>query len=629
MSCSPIPRRQMRRIVEGSQDAGRRERSSVRVRKSPVFVLVFVVVLTLAGACAESSLAARGHEFGGAFGWGVLDGKGELQLCMKETGCQKGITGSGSGQFNGPADIAVNEATGDVYVVDKANNRVEIFNATGTKFEGEFNGSGLGLGMLGSGQLLNEGKAAGSGGLPEEISTGRVDEPGGMAVYNNPSSPSHGDVYVVDKHGHEATPAAHPVVDKFSANGEYIGQITRNLNGKEFSEDGFREVFGVAVDLHGEGWVEESNFGTDGLEGGTYGTGDNDWAAYYSNAIANVRIGSRPTEAVSNGREVAIAAPGLAVDGEDDLYVHNTFHKDAIVEFNAVGGLINPEVDEEVPTGVEVELSSNNVYVRHATNVHRLDASGVSLETLRAPGTPSFTGVAVNSSTLTVYVADPADAAVDVFLPEAAGHPTVEAGSESVEDVTATSANFSGEVNPRSEPTDGATSYSFEYGPCDTPTTCVSSPYTQSVPVPEGVLAANYEPDLVGAQPQDLLAHTTYHMRVVAHNQYPGVGEGEELTFTTQATGAFTLPDGRVWELVSPANKYGAPIKAGFHLSEASLSGDAITYYAGSPIEAQPPGNNGRVGKAGAGGGVTGWQSLNVNAPHESAPTPEAPIEYP
>jgi len=53
----------MRRIVEGSQDAGRRERSSVRVRKSPVFVLVFVVVLTLAGACAESSLAARGHEF--------------------------------------------------------------------------------------------------------------------------------------------------------------------------------------------------------------------------------------------------------------------------------------------------------------------------------------------------------------------------------------------------------------------------------------------------------------------------------------------------------------------------------------------------------------------------------------
>jgi hypothetical protein len=134
-----------------------------------------------------------------------------------------GSPGSGAGQFGEAVGVAVNEATGDVYVLDKANDRVEIFNANGSKFEGEFNGSGLGLGILGSGQLLNEGRAAGSGGLPEEAPTGRFDEPEGIAIDNDPSSPSYGDVYVADTHGHaEGTGKVEQVIDKFSASGEYI-----------------------------------------------------------------------------------------------------------------------------------------------------------------------------------------------------------------------------------------------------------------------------------------------------------------------------------------------------------------------------------------------------------------------
>ncbi|MFZ1153517.1 MAG: hypothetical protein WAN93_01290, partial [Solirubrobacteraceae bacterium] len=412
------------------------------------------------------------------------------------------------------------------------------------------------------------------------------------------------------------------MVDKFSATGEYIGQITRNPDGEPFSENGFRRVFGVAVDSHGEVWVEEGNFGSSPLA-----------VANYTNTVANTWIASRDIHSL--GFASAGLPPGsFAVDSKDNFYVNLlTFHEysplnEGLVKDSASGELVKAGVDEEEPTGAAVELSSGNVYVSHSSNVHRLDVAGVSLETLRAPGSPSFTGVAVNASSLTVYAVDSVDGAVDVFLPEAPGHPTVEAGSESVENVTATSASFNGEINPRSEPIDRATSYSFEYGPCDTPTTCVSSTYTQSIPVPEGLLAANYEPDVVSVHPQDLLAYTTYHVRLVAHNQYPGAGEGEELTFTTQATGAFTLPDGRAWELVSPANKYGAPIKAG-RLSESSLSGDALTYYAGSPIEAQPPGNINAVVQAVAGRTATGWQSLNINTPQEAAPGSSSPIEYP
>src|ERR1700722_20669419 len=157
-------------------------------RRGAALTVLAVLSLTVAPA-----LAARGHVFTGSFG----------------------SPGSGPGQLGEPAGIAVNETTGDIYYLDKTNDRVEIFNSTGTKFEGEFNGSGLGLGMLGSGQLLNEGKAAGSGGLPEEVSTGRFDEPAGIAVDNDPSSPSHGDVYVADSRGNRDSEK--PVVDKFSS----------------------------------------------------------------------------------------------------------------------------------------------------------------------------------------------------------------------------------------------------------------------------------------------------------------------------------------------------------------------------------------------------------------------------
>ena len=43
-----------------------------------------------------------------------------------------GSTGEGLGQLNQPGAIAVNESTGDVYVADRANNRIDQFAADGT-----------------------------------------------------------------------------------------------------------------------------------------------------------------------------------------------------------------------------------------------------------------------------------------------------------------------------------------------------------------------------------------------------------------------------------------------------------------------------------------------------------------
>ena len=50
-----------------------------------------------------------------AFGWGVADGKPTFETCT--SGCQAGIQGSGNGQFNGPAGVAV-DGSGHVFVDD-------------------------------------------------------------------------------------------------------------------------------------------------------------------------------------------------------------------------------------------------------------------------------------------------------------------------------------------------------------------------------------------------------------------------------------------------------------------------------------------------------------------------------
>jgi DNA-binding beta-propeller fold protein YncE len=76
-------------------------------------------------------------EFVKAWGWGVIDGSEELQTCTTVTGCVKGLTGSGTGEFGGfgPQGVALDSA-GNVYVADFENDRVEKFDpSAGTSGE--------------------------------------------------------------------------------------------------------------------------------------------------------------------------------------------------------------------------------------------------------------------------------------------------------------------------------------------------------------------------------------------------------------------------------------------------------------------------------------------------------------
>lgn len=154
---------------------------------------------------------------------------------------------------------------------------------------------------------------------------------------------------------------------------------------------------------------------------------------------------------------------------------------------------------------------------------------------------------------------------------------------ESVSAVSATSATLTARIDP-----DGPdTRYHFEY---TTGSEYKPLPGTEGDVGSGGVATTVSVPVQEGLQPA-----TAYHFRAVATNSV-GSTNGEAGAFTTQPTASvFALPDNRMWEMVSPPNKDGAEIE-NLHSKEggdiqASEIGDAITYLASAPIEANPPGN--------------------------------------
>jgi hypothetical protein len=139
--------------------------------------------------------------------------------------------------------------------------------------------------------------------------------------------------------------------------------------------------------------------------------------------------------------------------------------------------------------------------------------------------------------------------------------------------------------------------YRFEYGTTScaaTPSPCASVPA-----VPGSYLGAGFGDQPASVDLTSLSPGTTYYVRVVASNEF-AEGEhaviSEERTFVTApSTSAPELPDGRAWELVSPAERHGAgiePIQVFGGVIQAALDGRSITYMATAPLgESEPVGN--------------------------------------
>jgi hypothetical protein len=152
--------------------------------------LTLVVLVATAGILAlsvGSAVAARGHVFGGAFG----------EPCTSEP--------CGAGQLKEPSAVAVNEATGQVFVLDQGDERIERFSSTGA-YEMQFDGSETPTKAFLFGPFpLTAGIAVDNSCQLKGLS--------GSAC--SAADPSNGDVYVTDREN--------GVVDKFTPEGVYTG----------------------------------------------------------------------------------------------------------------------------------------------------------------------------------------------------------------------------------------------------------------------------------------------------------------------------------------------------------------------------------------------------------------------
>lgn len=388
-----------------------------------------------------------------------------------------GSTGTGAGQFKEPVGVAVNDSTGDVYVVDSGNRRVERFSSTGV-FLSEFNGTGA--------------------------PTGAFSAPGGIAVDNssNPLDPSAGDVYVAD--------TGHKVVDQFSASGTYLSQLTGRCTepgtcpGKVIP---FVEPEGVAVDPSGNLWVAANRV-----------------VGEFSDTGSFVRQ-------LSTGLETG---SGLAVDSKDNVYVTGfgakKFESATGAElaqfggyYGGVGGVaalaINPSTDNLLLDAT----SSIELYGPFAEPYR----STIQIFPTEPPLSGSL-GLAVNGAG-TAYVSEVSANKVEIFNYLLFATVSPQPGST----VSETRELLHASVNPEGLP---VTSCQFEYVTDAafkaTAYTNLSSGGTVPCVAPSaGEIPSDSKAHAIHAEVTGLQPRTTYHFRLAAANAN-GTEHGKDEAFS-------------------------------------------------------------------------------------------------
>jgi sugar lactone lactonase YvrE len=441
-----------------------------------VVVYTSAVLLCVAGT-ASLAQASIGHEFRSAL--------------------TEASPGTALGE---PSTVAVDHATGQVFVGDAGAGQVDVYSSEGV-YESRF-GEGL------------------------EATSLAVDE-------------ATGDLYVASA-GESAVIVYRPV-----EHGGY--QLLAEWSGAGVPAKAFGEVTGVAVDnstslsdpTAGDVYVVEAE--TAGGEGGAvdvFRPKPNPEGAMEGEGEEGKFVKRLSGPALEEPNGIAVNATTGRVYVADSvkgaIYVYSdagTFEEKLTGKGQPFGSFRGKEEEEGNVAGVAVEESSGDIYVAEAERqeVSQYGASGEWLGWIRA--TPSGAlgeprGVAVASSG-EVYVGDAAAGRVDVFGPGVVV-PDVSSGKASK--VTRTSAMLSGTINGDGEPA----KYRFEWG--------TTEAYGQSTPT----TAAGAGEEKVSVALATLHPSTTYYFRIVGENAN-GENEGIGRQFTT--TPAVELSTGAVKEL--------------------------------------------------------------------------------
>jgi len=246
------------------------------------------------------------------------------------------------GIFENPAGVAIDNSDGDVYVLDLGAGGVLKFDSSGHPL------SGFGV----------EGKL-------ETSTIGFYNVPTGIAVDNDPSSPSYGDLYVPELGS----------VKKYSPSGAYLATIP-----------GGGVSMGVAVDpANGNVYVADGLFGPAQVE-------VFDAHGSYITSFGVAEFSPSPT--------------ALAVDSSGTVYVVNgggfANAKGTTEEYTSTGTHIKT-LDENPSYGVAVDPSNQHVYVDEGTQVSEFNPTGEEEGSPVGSGVLSLSvGVAADAGSLDV-----------------------------------------------------------------------------------------------------------------------------------------------------------------------------------------------------------------------------------
>jgi DNA-binding beta-propeller fold protein YncE len=485
-----------------------------------------------------------------------------------------GTTGT---EFGRPAALAVDQESGAVYVGDSESQTLYKFDSGGAPLDYEAIASNEISGLL-----LNEGNV------------------GQVQVAVDPETHV---IYVISAGKLRA----------FEANGE-PHEFTSG-GGSEL--DVGTEPIGVAVDDSGKIYVSDGG------------------------PIKKVRIYARSGVPITEFAPVSVSLSpidpgGLAVAPDGTLYV--TALNERVYAFEPTRfpvsdkttyGLGQPLQKFSAPLAVAVAVdpSTEYVYVSElcpsacVSRIAVYDEEGNFVGAIGAEGPGELegslpAGLGVNAAGHKVYGAVRGEGAtlsqVAVYetFPIPIGPPIL-LGS-AVTNVTSTSAVLRARINPNAL----ETTYQFEYGLEDC--SAVSEPCSKVPSLPVSI-GSGHKGVAVSAVLSGLIPGTRYFFRVVAQNG-EGVEKSATRSFTTQAgqLGA-SLSDSRVWEQVTPANKFGGAV-TNARLLQADPNGTGIAFQTRGSIVEDPEGNRAlETSAALARRGASGWSVEDLVPRHSEA----------
>jgi hypothetical protein len=399
-----------------------------------------------------------------------------------------GSEGSGDSQFHEPRGIGVDQTTldptsGDVYVADTGNARVEQFDSTGHFI------SAWGWGVADGASSFEVCTSACRAGLPGG-GIGQFVRPSSVAV-DSSSGTSQGDVYVSDY-----VNESNGVVDKFSPSGSLIATISGPSEGVKFEY-----ISDLTVDAYGDLWVSSNT------------------TVYEFNPDGQLLAQFKP-----NYSYIA----GLAVDAAGNLYLivgSSTEKWSASARANSSPVVI----DRNYASGLAVDLSTGDLFVDLGASIDQWSEAGNSLGNFGSGSLTEGGQIAYNPEALLpgagrsggLYVANEGKDDVAVFAPPALAAPTVQSGGEGATAITAKAATLNAKIDANGLDT----RVYFEYGP--------TTAYGSSSAAPPGVdIGSNFATAMAAGNVSELSPSTTYHYRVVATNAL-GTTYGPDLTFTS------------------------------------------------------------------------------------------------